>query len=269
MIETIKKEWSAQLAVLFFVLMTAWWLFIFLSGFQETPQNYAFAATYGLICLLGGFYGIWYAQKWGGFYSVVGRTMIVLSLGLLFQEFGQIVFSFYNIYLGVEVPYPSLADLGFFGSIPFYIWGAILLAKAAGSKFSLKSFSNQIQAFAIPIFMLVLTYMFFLRGYEVDWTDSLKVFLDFGYPLGEAIYISIAILAYSLSRKILGGVMRNKILFLIGAFIIQYIADFNFLFQSSRGTWINGSYGDYLYFLAYFMMTLGLIQLKTVLNKLE
>lgn len=269
MIETIKKEWSAKLAVLFFAFITVWWLFIFLSGFKETPQNYNFAATYGLICILGGAYGILYAQKWGGFSSVIGRAMIVLSLGLFFQEFGQIVFSTYNIFLNVEVPYPSLADVGFFGSIPFYIWGAILLAKAAGSKFSLKTFSYQLQAFVIPTIMLVLSYFFFLKGYEVDWADPLKVFLDFGYPLGETIYISVAILAYSLSRGMLGGVMRSKILFLIGAFIIQYIADFNFLFQSSRGTWVNGSYGDYLYFLAYFTMTLGLIQLKNVLNKLD
>ncbi len=111
--------------------------------------------------------------------------------------------------------------------------------------------------------------MFFLRGDEFDFSDPLQVVLDFGYPLGEAIYISIAMLTYSLSRDILGGVMRSKILFLIVAFVMQYIAEFNFLVQSSNGTWVNGGYGDYLYFLAYFTMALGLIQLKNVFSKLD
>lgn len=109
----------------------------------------------------------------------------------------------------------------------------------------------------------------FLRDYEFDFSDPLRVFLDFGYPFGEAIYISIAILTYTLSRKLLGGVMKSRILLIIFAFVVQYIAESNFLYQTLQETWVNGGYGDYIYFLAYFIMTLGLIQLKTVLDKLD
>ena len=268
MLETLKREWIAKVAVVFFVIISVWWLALFVSGVKGTPQNYLFGVTYGLICLWGGFWGLVIAQKWGGWSSVIGKALIVLSLGLFAQEFGQLVFSFYNVVLKVEVPYPSLADIGFFGTIPFYAFGMFLLARAAGAKFSLQGAVNQLQAVIIPAIMLVIVYLFFLRDYSFDFFNPLKMFLDFGYPLGEAIYVSIAILTYSLSRKFLGGIMRSKILFIVAAFMVQFGADFNFLFQSSQGTWTNGGYGDYLYFLAYFLLILGLFQFKTVSVKL-
>lgn len=261
MVELFRKELSAQVALLFFIAVTAWWLL--------APHNYLFAATYGLICLWGGGWGLIISKKWGGLSSTIGKAIIFLSCGLLAQEFGQLVFSFYNIFLNVEIPYPSLADIGFFGSIPLYAIGMLLLAKASGATFSLHLIVNKLQVIVIPIVMLVASYLVFLKGYELDLSNPLKTFLDFGYPFGEAIYISMAILTYTLSRKLLGGVMRTKILLFIGAFVVQYIADFNFLYQNSHGTWINGGYGDYIYFLAYVVMTVALLELKNVLEKLN
>lgn len=269
MLKTLSHEWSAKVAIAFFVLITIWWVILFLSGVQETSQNYLFGATYGLISLWGGVWGLIISKRWGGFASTIGKAIIFLSLGLLAQEFGQLVFSYYIIFLNVEIPYPSLADVGFFGSIPFYIIGMAYIAKAAGAKFSLNTVFNKLQVVAVPLIILVISYLLFLKDYEFDFSNPLQIFLDFGYPFGEALYISVAILAYTLSRKLLGGLMKSRILLLIGAFAMQYLADFNFLYQNSQGTWINGGYGDYIYFLAYFIMTLGLIQLKTVLNKLD
>lgn len=269
MVETLKKEWQAQVAIILLIILTCWWVILLLSGVKETSQNYLFGATYGLMAVWGGAWGVINARKWGFIKSIMGRAVLVLSLGLLFEEFGQLVFSYYNLFANVIVPYPSLADLGFFGIIPLYSYGAFLLAKASGIKVSLRSFKNKIQAFLIPLAMLSVGYFLFLSDYVVDLSNPLKTFLDFAYPLGDAIYISITILAYSLSRKLLGGIMRSKILFLLFAFVLQFIADFNFLFQSSRGTWLNAGYGDYLYLVAYFAMTLGLLQLNTVLVKLK
>lgn len=269
MVETIKKEWKTKVAIIIFIVLTCWWIILLISGVKETFQNYLFGASYGLMAVWGGIWGLFNAKEWGFLKSIMGRAVFVLSLGLLFEEFGQLVFSYYNLFANVTVPYPSLADIGFFGIIPLYSYGAFLLAKASGIKVSLKSFESKIQAFLIPLVMLSVGYLLFLSDYIVDLSDPLKTFLDFAYPLGDAIYISITILAYSLSRKLLGGIMRPKILFLLFAFVLQFAADFNFLFQSSRGTWLNAGYGDYLYLVAYFAMTLGLLQLNTILIKLK
>ena len=258
--QAIFNRFAAKAALLYFIAFTFWWVNLFLKYSDVSNWgHYLFAATYGFICIWGAYRGLSHSNRWGGLKSVMGRALILLSLGLLAQEFGQLVFSYYNIFLQVEIPYPSLADVGYFGSIPLYIAGIVMVGWASGVNFSLKRLVNQIQLVAIPALMLFISYYFFLRGYEFDFSQPLKIFLDFGYPLGQAIYISLAILTFSLSRQFLGGVMRNKVFLLIVAFVTQYVADYNFLSQASSGTWVNGGYGDYLYFVAYFIMTLGLI----------
>jgi hypothetical protein len=266
-----KRNTQTIAAWLLFILITIWWIALYALGFRENFHNYLFGAVYGLMALLGGLWGLSISKEWGGRKSVMGKAIIFLSLGLLAQEFGQVVFSFYNIFLNIEIPYPSIADIGFFMNIPLYLYGGYLLLMASGGKLNIKSLKSQFQAVGIPVLMLGLSYLFFLQSYEFDLSNPLKTFLDFGYPLGQAMYVSIAILAYSLTRKWLGGVMKARILLLIIAFIYQYIADFNFLYQSSLGTWYNGGYGDYLYFLAYFLMALGILGLSadSVRNKIK
>src|SRR3989338_11020317 len=139
----------------------------------------------------------------------------------------------------------------------------------SGVFMTLKKFSNKILVVTIHVLLLVFSYILFLQGYEYDWSSPLKIFLDLGYPLGQAFYVSLALLTYTLSRGMLGGIMKNRILFILFAFFAQYLADYNFLFQNSRGTWYNGGYGDYLYLLAYFLMSIGIIQLKTIHTQLS
>jgi hypothetical protein len=83
--------------------------------------------------------------------------------------------------------------------------------------------------------------------------------LDFGYPFGQAIYISIAILAFLFSRRLLSGLMRPKILLILAALCMQYASDFTFLYQSHHNTWKAGGVNDYMYLIAYFIMTIALL----------
>ena len=264
MVETVTKDRTSRIALLAFALLTLWWVILNLSGSTGGLPNLIFGAVYGpFMSLFGGILGLRIANQWGGWKSLMGRAINLLSIGLLAQSFGQIVFSVYNIFLHVEIPYPSIADIGFFGTIPFYIYGMYLLSRASGLRVSLRSFASQIQAVVVPLFMIAVAYYLFLRGYEFDWSQPLTIFLDFAYPLGQALFVSLAMLTYSLSRNVLGGVMRSKVLMIVVAFVLQFTADFNFLYQNINGTWFNGGYGDYLYLIAYTLMTLGLIQMGT------
>lgn len=247
-------------------VLMIWWIIVNLFSASEI-QKLTWAASYQIVAIVGGLFGLFICQAWGSFRSVMGRSILAFSLGLLFQVFGQSAFSFYNLVLQIEIPYPSIADVGFFGSIPFYIYGIMLIAKASGLSVTLKSFRNKAQAVLIPLIMVIISYLLFLKNYEFDWSEPLKVFLDFGYPMGQAIYISIALLTFLLSKNVLGGIMRPRILFLLLALLIQYVADFNFLYQVIQETWENGSYGDLLYLIAYASLTLGLLMCTPKLVK--
>ncbi len=256
-----------KLVIFCFVILSVWW---FISYFiLKDYNNLLWGASYQIVAILGGVFGLIVSKHWGGFKSLLGKSIMFLSIGLLFQAFGQTVFSYYNLFLKVSIPYPSIADIGFFGSIPFYIYGTLLLSRISGSSISLKSYSGKALAIFLPIGMLSLSYYFFLQNYEFDWTNPLTTFLDFGYPFGQAFYISFAILTYILSKKFLGGIMKGCVLLILMALAIQYAADYNFLFQAYNETWINGGYGDYIYLLAYFIMSLSLIKLGSTFNKIR
>jgi hypothetical protein len=222
-----------------------------------------------LLSLFGGLAGITYAQKWGGLKSTLGSSISMFAYGLLAQFFGQAMYAYYIYIKGIEVPYPSLGDLGYFGSIIFYILGVYLLAKVSGAKISLKSMHGRLLAVLVPLLVLLISYRFFLQGYEFDFSDKLRIFLDFGYPFGQALYVSIALLVFLVSRNVLGGLMKKPILFLILALGIQYVSDFMFLYQSSRGTWYVGGINDYLYFVSYFFMTIALVYIGSIFNKVQ
>jgi hypothetical protein len=263
------KNKTALIAVLGFVGLTIWWLILQANYRDSTNHLLAFAGVYGVMALYGGIVGLVASKKWGGTKSLIGRAIFIISIGLLAQEFGQLTYAYFTDIKHIEIPYPSIGDIGYFGSALLYTYGIFLIAKTVSSKSSLKSLGNKLLAFVVPVLLLGTSYYMFLRGYEFDWHNPLVIFLDFGYPLVQATYISIAITAYLLSRKYLGGIMKRRILLILAAFVFQYAADFNFLYQNSHGTWVNGGYGDYLYLVSYFVMTCAFIYLTSALLALR
>lgn len=249
------------LVMFVFGLFFLWW--VGLRIFPElSPSADLFSDTYGLSAMVGGLIGLQISQRWGGMRSKMGGTLTMFSAGLISQSLGQLVYTYYYLVLHVEVPYPSLGDLGFFGSIPLYMYGIYLLGRASGVRVSMASFKTQPWALVAPLAILGYSYYIFLQGYEFDWSNPMLVLLDFGYPLGQAGYLSLALLTYLLSRKVLGGVMRRKILWILGALCIQYLADYMFLFQVYNDTWVAGGINDWMYLVSYFVMTLALFNIR-------
>lgn len=253
------KKLAKLLVVAVFTGLFGWWLWA--NSTSNEAQKELFSDFYWALPLLSGVIGFFAAKKWGGFKSLFGKAVIFLSLGLLAQVFGQVVSSYYARIQHVEIPYPSVGDIGFFGAIVFYVLGAYYLTRTVSGKFSLRKTSDKVLVIAVPLALLAGSYYIFLRGYQYDFSQFLTTFLDFGYPLGDALYVSIAILAFLLSRKLLGGFMRKRILLILGALLVQYIADFTFLYKFSRDTYTAGSSTDLIYLLAYLLMGLALLSL--------
>lgn len=252
-----------------FGILTIWWVLLHIFWGDNDNALQLFAATYGVVALWGGVVGIVISRHWGGIRSIFGKAILFFSLGLLFQEFGQLVYSFYIYFLQIDVPYPSIGDVGFFGSIIWYIFGVYYLGRAAGVKVGLQSWMAKAQAIVLPLSMLFLAYGIFLRGYEFDWTNPIQIFLDFGYPFGQAIYVSLALLVFLVSHNILGGAMRKPTRFILIALVVQFIADFSFLFLSSRDLWKVGGWNDYTYLVSYFLMGLALWECKRAFDSIR
>lgn len=257
-------------AVSIFAGFFIFWAIIAASKLQgDTNTAELYSALYGLMALYGGVIGLAISKKWGGAKSLIGRSVLFMSLGLLAQEAGQITYSMYTYLLHREIPYPSLGDIGYFASVILYILAAYNLLKALGIKAAIRSHTAKLWVVILPVLLLSASYYVFLKGHTHDTHNLISVFLDFGYPLGQAFYISLGLLALVISKKYLGGVMKPVVLFLIFALALQYSADFMFLYQVSRDTWKTGGANELVYLVSYFVMTLSLIEFGAVLGRLR
>jgi hypothetical protein len=256
-----KLQLFVTLAFLGFII---WW-----ASFQHVVVKQGlsvqwFGGTYGVLAFIGAIVGLITARKWGGHKTVLGKALLFFSLSLLAQEAGQLILTYYIYVSKIQIPYPSWGDVAYFGSTLLYLCGAFFLTKAVGIKFSFRSAKYKAIAVLVPAVLLSVSYWILLHHHQYNWHKPLTVLLDLGYPFGDAGYISMAIVAYLLSRKMLGGIMRKGILVLIFAFVLQYIADFTFLYQSNRGTYLSGKTDDLLYLIAYFVATSAMIKFHTI-----
>lgn len=260
--KVILRDASFKISAGLLSLFTVWWAALHLF---DLPYGFtiAWAVSYQITALFGSIVGFLIARKWGGFQSTMGRAILMFSFGLLCQWFAQAAGNYYVWYIGT-VPYPSLSDIGAFGALIFYALGVIFLAKTSGAHLSLRSYRGKLIAALVPLLFLSASFAFFVRSHEYDWSQPLITFLDIGYPLGEAFYVSMAILAYLLSQKVLGGVMKVPTLFFIAALITEFIADFLFLYHARSGDFVVGGFNDYLFVVAYSLMAISLIQLGVV-----
>lgn len=265
----LKNKLQITVTIIFLGLV-GWWISI-----QHTLNNPGLSlkwfdsVSYGVVALIGSIIGFSAARKWGGRKSTLGKSLSLFSLGLFAQYAGQLIYAYYIYVDKITVPYPSWGDVAYFGSTLLYIAAALYLAKAAGVTTSLKSVKYKFVAVVLPLLLLVISYLILLHNHQFDTSKPVTVFLDNGYPIGEALYISIGLVAYLLSRKLLGGVMKAGILLIILALVVQYVSDFTFVYQSNRNTYVSGNYDDLFYLIAYFVMTLAMIKFHVIFNGLK
>lgn len=250
---------------IFFLLVVAFWLCLFVTRTTSGTLNYWYSFAFGLIPFFGGLVGMIQSRLWGGLRSALGRAVFFVSLGLFLWGFGENIWSYYNFFQNVPAPYPSIADIGFAPSIFFWVLGAIYLSRATGAFFALRKHKwARVLAVAVPLILLVPSYYLQVqvaRGGVLlpDGETPLKTVLDIAYPFGDFLALVFAALVYTLSYKYFGGLYRNAVVLLLAGLAVMYFADSVFSYTTTAGTYYNGDWGDLLLALGQFLMTFGIL----------
>lgn len=249
------------LAYLLFLL--TYWILLQFSQQQTSIWNYLFSICFSLVPFIGGIMGLFLSKSWGFLSSAIGRTVLYISSGLFFWGVGSMIFGYYNIFLHISAPYPSLADVSYILSWPLWGIGIINLSHATGVKFSLRKVKGKLFLFIIPIIMIALSYYLLViiarAGSISDFSGGIKVFFDLAYPIGDVVILSLAVLIYGLSFSYLGGRYKSSIVILILGFILNYVADFVFSYTTTVNTFFVGDFGDLIFALAMFSLTFGIL----------
>lgn len=268
MITIFKAQNSRTFILVYFILMMLFWLGLQVAGVKDLTINLFYSFALNTLAFLGGVCGLMVSRKWGGMRSAVGKGILFMALGLIsWGGIGGYIWSYYNFVLSQEIPYPSFSDVGFIAAVPLWAIGMFYLAKATGVKYGLRNSLGKVYLLLFPILSFIASYYFLVTvardGVVSDGGGFTKVFFDFAYPLGDVVIITIALLIYGLTLKLLGGIYKWPVRIILLGFVTMFFADAAFSYSTTVETYYNGNYADLLFTVALFLMSFGIASFQT------
>lgn len=253
-----------KISLVYFCGLIAFWIILAFSGSKDGFYNYLYSFLFGLTPLIGGLIAIKGSNIWGGFKSSVGKAVLLIGIGIFLWGFGETIWSYYNFFLGIPAPYPSIADIGFAPSIFFYSLGTIYLSKVTGASFAIRSTAAKLVVFLSLLVVALVSYYVLVviarNGVIIpEGEEGLKIILDILYPLGSFIGLSVSLIICGLSFKWLGGGHVVDILAILSGLAVMFIADSVFSYTTTVGTFYNGNAGDLILTLGTFLLTFGVL----------
>jgi hypothetical protein len=241
--------------VLLFVIQTLWYLKLQWASLANTGEAYAWGILYSLLPLSGFCYGVHTLRQASN--NSIGLLIVrYLSFALFGQWFGLSLWNIYNI-LGIVIPYPSLADIGYLASIPFYSLAALTMLHP-GSR-SITFLDKKYVYLSLPLYILMLCYSVFLHATGFDFSRQARVLLDFVYPSGGIIPIFVATYAFLNYRTNKAVLSAYVALLLIVVFVFQFASDYLFIYAVQIDEYVNGGINDYIYSVSYTVANLAII----------
>lgn len=250
--------------LVFTILLIIYWFSLYITTTTEGFHNFFYSFLFGLTPLIGGIIAVFNAKIWGGMKTLIGRSIFFIGFGMFLWGGGEMIWSYYNFFLEVPAPYPSLADVGFAPSIFFYGLGVLLLSRVTGAQLGLKS--NLAKFFVVITAIIVVPFSWYIlvtlaRGGVLipPGETPLKIVLDIAYPLGSLFALAIATIISGLSFRYMGGRYTLSIVSLLVGLFVMFIGDTLFSYTTTVGTYYNANFGDLILLLGTFLLTFGVL----------
>jgi two-component system sensor histidine kinase/response regulator len=152
---------------------------------------------------------------------------------------GEIVWSIYEVGMGVNVPFPSAADAGFIGAIPLAAAG--ILAFFSPARGTSTRFRLWLDGAIILLALFFVSWTLGLKSVFDDVSDPpLEKIVSMSYPIGDIIIGTILVLALRRARDEAHG----RLLLLLGGLAANSLADSAFAYLTGSGMY--GSVGSVL-----------------------
>ncbi len=184
--------------------------------------------------------------------SLLGVVFFFLALGLLIWGIGEIVWSIYVLAYGIEVPFPSLADVLYvLGYIPLFM-GFALFMKIFGYVFS----ERAIKITSIVSGVAILGMMSFMVVPKAlaQPGDIVEGALAVAYPLLDAALLALATISFMVFW---GGKLARGWLYLLIGFILLAVVDVFYYYYELLGLIWEGHPLEILWLLSYLAMAKG------------
>jgi hypothetical protein len=180
----------------------------------------------------------------------LGWALMGTSAGL--WAAGEVVWSIYEVGMGVPVPYPSLADAGFLSAVPFAAAG--IRAFWGDARGTSARWRVWFDGLIVAIALTSTAWGFGLRS--VWFSNSTTKLLDLAYPAGDILIGTVLILAIRRASH----QQKGRMALLLAGVAAYSIADSAFSYLTAQGAF--GSVGSVLdtgWFAGFLLIALAAI----------
>jgi PAS domain S-box-containing protein len=164
-----------------------------------------------------------------------GRTRVAWTLfaaSTLSWALGEVVWSIYEVGLGVAVPFPSAADAGFLMAVPLAIAG-VFAFMSAPTRLATKGQTVLSGAIVAMSLLFIAWEVGLAKVYETSPASPAAQAIGLAYPIGDIITGTVLFVALQRARK--GEVGRLALL--LGGLAFTALADSAFAYLTANGTY--------------------------------
>ena len=183
------------------------------------------------------------------------RMWKLMGASALSWASGQAAWTWYETVLGREVPFPSLADVGYLAAPPLAAAALITLPFAARS---LAGRVRQVlDGLMIAASLLLASWVLVLRPlFRSGGDDLVSQALGLAYPIGDVVVGTIALFMLTRARRSHGA--TEVPLYLLGGGLVAWaVADSGFVYLTASGSYSSGALIDAGWFLGYLLVLLA------------
>ncbi len=229
-------------------------VYLIKSPLRTSPFNYGFNILTGVIYLMGGVAGLYYRKRLP-INAPLYNAIVCLSYGLIMWATAAFIWGYYNIFLHIDSPYPSIADIFYLAFTLFASMGVLNLLHGIKAPISPK---NIIESTIIMIFTYITIVIVIAQPTITSDTPILTTFLNFIYPLSDAFIFSFALIAVNVTG---GDKISKPLMFLLAGLLLQVVADLLFSYRTINGTYWNGDMSDMVFCASGFILSASIISL--------
>jgi diguanylate cyclase (GGDEF)-like protein len=207
-------------------------------AFSDTIIGLAAAAA-GVACIA--------ASRWQD--GTPGRGWLLMGVGMLCWALGEAVWTTYEVVLGREVPFPSLADAGFLLMVPL-----TLVGMAAMLRFHRRALRTLLDAFMVAGSLLFVSWPIVLEPtYLAGGQGMFARSIALAYPIGDIVTASMAFVLLSQTPKPKRGTLA-----LAGSGMLALaVADSGFAYLTVHETYSSANVIDTGWFAGFLLLALA------------
>ncbi|XVU29958.1 diguanylate cyclase [Actinoplanes sp. CA-054009] len=173
--------------------------------------------------------------------------MLLFAASAIASIFGDVVF-YFLAYVGGEMAYPSIADLGYLAAYPLLASGLLLLVRRRTPG---RDFASAVDAAIVAVSAGYLVLEFTILPTMAISSANVDTLVSVAYPVGDLMLIVVG------ARLLIGGVRTTPLLMIAAYLALVLFSDTFYMVQTLDGSYRAGNFLDAFWMAASFILAAG------------